>query len=393
MKLGIKPLSAYAMAGVNVTLGDQFSAFCGEICRASYENSKFVEVHDYSKGHFRGQRGWELMNLPKGYIQTAGSDGIGTKVIISDAAGMYRKSPRDLIGMTAGDFTRYGSMPLVFLNHLDVATLGKDNKHTTFTAAKSLMIGLCEVASEESYVLFNGETAELRDCVTSENPDAVLKYNWGGVMFGVMHPLKRITGELIQEGDRVMALRDTVRSNGISLIRSGLRHRYGENWYANTTQEAQAAIKQAAKPSVLYDKFLVDINGWTRKGFKAVVKAHLIAHLSGGGIQSKLGEDLLFRMGWSADLDNLWIPPKVMRNCATDLKVPDHECYKSWGCGQGALVVIAAEDEPLFMQEANAWGIQARNAGSIKKTEAGKSPYILVKSGFTGDTFMLEPEK
>lgn len=383
--------SVYAQAGVNVSLGDKFSSFCGDRCRSTYESSRFVQVHDFSHGHFRGRRGFEFINLPKGTINTAGSDGIGTKVIIIDASGRHRTAGDNLLAMVAGDFTRDGCLPLVVLNHLDVKTLGENDTHPTYLAAQELMFGFCKSAKQEGYVLLGGETAELSACVTSENPNATLQFNWGAVAIGVMHPDKMITGNDIKVGDRIIALRDVTRSNGISLIRRGFRHRYGNEWYENI--EAQPAIRQAATPSALYDRFFVHANGWTTEDFEPVVKVRLIAHLSGGGIQSKFGDDLLFPRGFSAVFNNLWAPPQVMKDCASDLAVTDQECYEVWGCGQGALVVVAPDDIPAYFRLARTYPhIELRDAGVITETRSGDSPTIRLNSGFTGDNVVLRPK-
>ncbi len=385
--------TAYEQAGVNVSLGDQFSSLCGELCRGSYSNSPFVKIHDFSRGHFRGRRGYEFINLPPGSVATAGCDGIGTKTIIADAAGMYFDAADNLLAMTAGDFTRDGCLPLVFLNDLGVSSLGKNPDDPTYQAAVSLMKGLSRSATAQGYVIFGGETAELSACISSENPDATLKFNWGGTMIGVMHRDKLITGADVRHGDRIIALRDITRSNGISLVRSGFRHRYGIEWYLSQDMDARRAVKEAATASKLYDAMLVDANGWTREGFVPLIKVHQIAHLSGGGIGSKLGDDLLFPRNWSAVFYNLWDPPQVIVDCAKDLGVSDEECYRVWGCGQGALVVVAEEDANKFIAHARSYDILARDAGWITSTETGESPKITIQaSGFTGEKLVLLPK-
>lgn len=381
--------SVYESSGVNVKLCDLYSSFCGTLCRESYENSLFVKIHDYSRGHYRGRRGFELVNLPPGSIMTAGSDGIGTKTIIIDAAEMHFTAANNLLAMLGEDFTRDGCMPLLVLNDLNVGTLGKDAEHPTFAAAQELMLGLANSAKDQGYVMFSGETAEMPDCVSSENPDAILKFNWSGVMIGAMHEDKLITGQDICEGDWVIAFRDVTRSNGISMLRKGLRHRYGKEWYKSTDSDAVVVIQEAASPSVLYSKFLVFMNGWTSKNYQPIVKARLIAHLSGGGIQSKFGDDLLFPLGWSAHLDNLWKPPQVLRDCVQDLNVPDEECYEVSGCGQGVLVVVAEKDAALFIDYATMFNIESRYAGVIKATSSGDTPSITLTSGFTGRKVIL----
>ena len=111
-----KQVKIYAQDGVNVEEESDFSSFAGSICKKSYKNSPFVKVYDLSGGNFRGPRPFTLKNLPKGYFIEASTDGIGTKGILLDAAGLHKNAAHDIIAMTASDITRFGGVPLVFIN-------------------------------------------------------------------------------------------------------------------------------------------------------------------------------------------------------------------------------------------------------------------------------------
>jgi len=63
----------YAEDGVNVVEGDSFSSFAASLCQATYKNSRYVEVHDFSRGHFRGPRGFKLKGLPGRLLDGYGS--------------------------------------------------------------------------------------------------------------------------------------------------------------------------------------------------------------------------------------------------------------------------------------------------------------------------------
>lgn len=354
----------YAQDGVDISAGDAFSAFAGEICRASYDNSPMVVVTDLSRGAFRGPRGFKLRNLPKGSILAAAPDGIGTKVVIIDAAGSYQRAPHDVIAMGAMDITRYGGKPLVFANVLDVSTLGEPGS-ATFAAAQDLMRGLGAVAKQCGYVIISGETAELGACVGSENPHALVKFNWAGFMLGAYHPDKMILGDTLAPGQVVVALRDTFRSNGISSVRKALKMRYGDEWWSNP--EAAADVALAATPSVQYDPFLNRMHGWhsAPNMFRPLVRMHGIVHLSGGAFESKLGHDLLAPRGLSASFSTLFEPPPIMRQCAEWRGMSDEDCYRTWNGGQGALVVIDRADVETFLSRARDFDIEAQVSGEI----------------------------
>lgn len=357
--------SKYKQDGVDIDVGDVFSKYAGNLAKRTYNNSRHVKVHDLSRGNFRGPRGFEYINLPEGFIQTGAMDGIGTKVVLIDAANEHKSAASNLIAMTAMDITRYGGLPLVFMNILDVSSLGGVTSDC-FHACRDLMFGLHLECMKHQYVMLTGETAELGLCVGSENPDAEVKFNWGGAMLGVYHPDKMILGDTLKPGQIIMALRDDFRSNGISSVRKALAMKYGPEWW--NSREALGDIIAAASPSRQYDRLLNDMHGWFMPPtYQPVIKMHLIVHLSGGAFKSKLGEDMLRPQGLSAELDNLFEPPEIMRKCAQWRGLSDEECYTAWNGGQGAIVVIDQADEKAFVRLALDLGIPAQKAGKIIK--------------------------
>jgi phosphoribosylaminoimidazole (AIR) synthetase len=371
----------YAQDGVNVAEGDSFSKFAGNLCRQTYGNSPYIEVRDFSRGHFRGPRGFRLKNLPEDCWLDAAPDGDGTKVVLVDAAGDYEDAANGWVAMTCGDITRWGGIPLVLVNNLDASTIGKLGEPVN-EAFRTMMRSLKRVADEQHFVMYKGETAELGTCVGSENKTALAKYLWAGVAIGAYNPKTIITGDQVKEGMAVIALREYgFRNNGISSVRKAIALAYGLDCYANP--EAQEAIRQAATPAVLYDDFLTTMNGWYMKDFKPIVPMYLIVHVTGGAIKSKFAEDILFPRGLSAHLDNLWEPADIMRQCAKWRGMSDEECYEVWNGGQGALVVIEEKDIVNFLGQAKRYGIEARVAGRITK-EA--SPSVTIDSKFSGDT-------
>ena len=132
----------------------------------------FVEVLDLSEGHFRGPRPFTFKGLPEGYILEASADGLGTKGILIDAAKSHRSAAFDLFAMVTSDITRYGGIPLVLTNTLDlveVGTLG-DKHHRAYT---ELILGLGDAAKESRAVVLKGETAQMTDAVGSEIKDGL----------------------------------------------------------------------------------------------------------------------------------------------------------------------------------------------------------------------------
>jgi phosphoribosylformylglycinamidine cyclo-ligase len=355
--------SLYAQDGVDVIEEADFSKYAASICKTSYENSFFVDVHDLSLGQFRGPRPFSFKNLPEGFFIEASTDGIGTKGIIIDAAKTHADAAYDLIAMTASDITRYGGVPLVFVNALDIVSVGEDNDEARL-AYKSVLDGLGKVAKDSNIVILKGETAQMGVCIGSEIADSKTKLNWTGAMIGAYHKDKMITGETIRPGQIILALKENgFRCNGISSLRKALANKFGEQWWKNP--EAKKSIKLAATPSVLYDKYVTTLHGWYNSDFKPKVKLHAVVHVSGGAIKEKLAKDILFSQGMGADIDDLWDPPKIMKECAQWRGIKDEEFYETWNGGQGMMLIVDEKDAEKCLNLAKDFGIEAKISGKV----------------------------
>ncbi len=372
-------ISAYAKDGVNIEAGDKFSAFAGAICRESWKNNpRFVEVLDFS-AHFRGPRGFRFRHLPKGWFQVGACDGVGTKVAVSTESNLHCVSGHDVLAMSSGDITRWGGMPLVFWNVLDVSSLGDAGSETRMRC-QQLVNGLGRVAHKEKIVLMAGETAELGAYVGSENPNAVTKYNWAGFALGVNHKKKLIDGSRIHVNNVVVAIRELgFRSNGLSAVRKALALRFGAEWWNNP--DAQPYIALAATPSMLFDHFMSVCNGWHDEGFEPRFDIHGLAHISGGGIPGKFFRDILAPLGLSANLPDLFDPPEIMQQCAAwrGKEVTAQELYEIWGGGQCLLAVMPQRVASQFVVAAENACLDAQICGTITSRAI---PELRIRSKF-----------
>ncbi len=361
--------------GVDIEEEALFSSFAGKICKDSYNNSRFVEVHDLSAGNFRGPRPFILKNLPEGYFVEATADGIGTKGIIIDAAKTHSLAAYDIVAMTASDITRFGGVPLVFVNIFDTVSIGNSGDEVS-EIYKSAIAGLGKVAKESKIVALKGETAQMGDALGSENSLSNTKLNWSGVMIGAYHHDKMITGDKLKPGQIVNSLKENgFRCNGISTLRKALKTKFGDKWWQNP--EAAESIRAAAEPSVLYDMFVNTLHGWFSKDFQPEVNIYGIIHLSGGAIREKLFKDMLRPKDLSAELEDLWEPPEIMRQCAEWRGLSDEEFYEVWNGGQGMLLVVDEDKAEYVLGRAKDFNIETKIAGKITKEQ---KPQITIRS-------------
>lgn len=366
---------AYAADGVDVEKEADFSSYAGALTKSTYQNSPYVAVSDLSAGSFRGPRPFTLQNLPDDYVTEMSADGLGTKGILIDAADSFETAAYDLLAMVTSDITRYGGLPLVLTNILDVTEVGEDGEEAN-ARYKRLIDGLAAGAKDAGVVVLKGETAQMSVCIGSEIPDSPSRFNWGATMLGVYHKDKVVTGDTLKSGQVVVALKENgFRCNGISSVRKALAMQYGETWWSNP--EAEADIKAAATPSVLYDKFVNTLMGWYAADFTPEVALHAILHISGGGIKEKLGHDLLFKRGFSAELTDLFTPPEIMQKCAAWRGIKDEEFYEAWNGGQGMLLVVDESEADRVVACAADFGLEAKVSGTIT---ASDTPELTIHS-------------
>lgn len=377
----------YAQSGVNVKLGDRFSSYAGGICKASWDNCRYLKVTDFRNGNFRGPVGYDLRDLPPERMFTSGADGVGTKVTFHALSDM-RMVAIDLMAMILDDIARSGCMPVAISNVLDVKTLGKDEESLEYKAFIRMFEALAEFAKAHGVALLPGETAELGACVGSEimNVEGYPMFNWAGFAVGALLPGKIIDGSRIAPGQIIMALREKgLRSNGLSAVRRYLRDKFGDEWWLRP--ECQALIREIAKPSTIYASLLAEANGWYQSDFKPRIDITGIAHITGGGVIGKFGDGLIARTGYSASLDMLYEPSRIMRDVVNASGMTDVDAYTTFNGGQGCLIVVPDIDDAMKLSAfAQIRGFESKIAGKIEPVSNDGFGLEIV-SQYTGSTF------
>lgn len=381
--------NVYAQDGVNVQAGDLLSQYAKELTLKTYQNSPFVKVHtNNGDNYFRAPVSYSFKGIPEGCTLFSCADSVATKTGIYQAAGIYYYAGFDLLAMVLDDTVRYGNLPLIVTNLLNIDSAGDISANATikekfsFRAAKMVMNGVYKAAKDSNIVLIGGETAEKGIYVGSDLPlGEGLRFDLEAVAHGLTHPQKLITGDSLAAGQIVIALKENgFRSNGISSVRTAFKIKFDKDWWNNP--EAKEYLQLAAEPSIIYSNLITKLNGWHAPDFKPEVRLHAIAHITGGGIEGKLGKDFLFRKGLSARLDNLFDPPKIMFDCRKWRGMTESEAYTTWNGGQGMLVVVDNDEASInhVITTAALFGINAKVSGSIYKW---RYPRIEIKSKFS----------
>ena len=336
-------MTTYRDAGVDVTAGDAASRSAYAHAASTFPIRKdMIGAPVFDDGGFAG-----LLDMGEYYlVQT--SDGTGTKMDLAAAMQDFRTLGFDLLAMVADDAVCIGAEVLSVSNCLDVPSIDP-------VMIDALLSGLASACREQCIVIPAGEIAEV--------PGAVSRGVWSATAIGIVAKDRVIDGSAVQSGSAILSLRSAVaRSNGFSLIRKILTDHHGDTWWEKQWNDDITWGNAFLTPSIVYHRAILALTG--RYGQERRIPVQGIAHVTGGGIPSKLRR-VLKRTGTGAHLTDLWPPHQAIADIAALGKVPAEEAYRTWNMGNGMLVIVPQEYAEESVRILADEGIEAQQAGTV----------------------------
>ncbi|MEN8722900.1 MAG: phosphoribosylformylglycinamidine cyclo-ligase [Alphaproteobacteria bacterium] len=286
-------------------------------------------------------------------VLVAANDGVGTKVKIAIDTGIHDTVGIDLVAMSVNDLVVQGAEPLLFLDYYATGKLDVE----TGTA---IIKGIAEGCKQAGCALIGGETAEMPGLYQGDDYD-LAGFCLGAAERGTLLPLHDDIGD----GDVLLGLQSSgVHSNGFSLVRKVVTTS-GLNWQSDAPFAPGVTLGQALlAPTKIYVKStLAGIRAGHIKG---------MAHITGGGLTENLPRVLADGMTAQIDLSAMPLPP-VFRWLAQEAGLDDTEMLRTFNCGIGMIVIVAADkaDEAKALLEA-----EGETVLTIGKLAAGDGPQV-----------------
>ena len=263
------------------------------------------------------------------------TDGVGTKLKIAIETGRHDTVGIDLVGMCVNDLLAQGAEPLMFLDYFATGKLD-------VVAATAVVKGIAEGCKQAGAALVGGETAEMPGMYAGGDYD-LAGFSIGAVERGAVLP--RLSDQ--KAGDLLIGIgSDGPHSNGYSLVRRVVE-RSGLGWNdAAPFAPGQTLGEALMTPTRIYVKSVLPL-----------IKAGLIkggAHITGGGLIENppraIAEGLEPQFDWNA-----WPLPPVFAWMQEVGGLTDHELRRTFNCGVGFMLIVAAEDaEPVLAALLNA---------------------------------------
>ena len=251
------------------------------------------------------------------------TDGVGTKLRVAIETGMHDTVGIDLVAMCVNDLLAQGAEPLLFLDYFATGKLNVAD-------AARVVGGIAEGCKLAGCALVGGETAEMPGMYGEGDYD-LAGFSVGAVERGAVLP--RLADQ--QAGDVIIGLASSgPHSNGYSLVRR-IVERSGLAWDAPAPFAPGQSLAQALMaPTRIYIKsVLPQIKAGRIKG---------CAHITGGGLIENppraVAEGLEAQFDWNA-----WPLPPVFAWMQEIGGVSDHELRRTFNCGIGLILIVAAE--------------------------------------------------
>jgi phosphoribosylformylglycinamidine cyclo-ligase len=285
----------------------------------------------------------EISKKFKEPVLVSGTDGVGTKLKLAFELNRHDTVGIDLVGMSVNDILVQGAEPLFFLDYFACGKLDVDS-------ATEVIKGIAAGCEQAGCALTGGETAEMPGMYP------VGEYDLAGFAVGVVEKSKIITGETIAAGDVVLGLASNgAHSNGYSLIRKILH--LADADYAAEFDNGKSLGDVVMAPTRIYVKPLLKLMAeMTVKG---------MAHITGGGITENVPRVLPANVVAQIDAKS-WTMPKLFQWLQEQGNVAPQEMYKTFNCGVGMVVIMAAEDAAAAKALLEAEGETVYQLGTIR---------------------------
>ena len=311
----------YADAGVDIDAGN-----------ALVERIKPAAKRTTRPGTMSGLGGFGALFDLKGAgyndpILVAATDGVGTKLRIAIDTGNVDTIGIDLVAMCVNDLVCQGAEPLFFLDYFATGKLELDQ-------ATRIIEGIAEGCAQSGCALIGGETAEMPGMYAKDD------FDLAGFAVGAMERGADLPAG-VEKGDVLLGLGSNgVHSNGYSFVRKVVELS-GLGWEADCPFADGTLGAALLAPTRLYVKQAL-----------AAVRAggvHALAHITGGGLTENLPRVLPEGLGATIDLSSWELPP-VFRWLAETANMAEPELLKTFNCGIGMIVVVAADRADALAQ-------------------------------------------
>jgi phosphoribosylformylglycinamidine cyclo-ligase len=335
---------SYEQAGVSIAAGNALVKAIAPLARATARPGADPEL-----GGFGGFFDLKAAGY-KDPLLVAGNDGVGTKVKLAIDHDRHDAIGIDLVAMCVNDLIVQGAEPLLFLDYFATGKL--DNG-----VAERVVAGIADGCKLAGCALIGGETAEMPGMYAPGD------YDLAGFCVGAVERGEQLTGDKVAAGDVLIGLASSgVHSNGYSLVR---RLAADKGWKMDRPalfDNERLLIDHLIEPTRIYVKSLLPLIRQNR--------IHALAHITGGGLLENVPRVLPKHLHARIDA-GAWEQPRLMAFLQAQGNIEPGEMARTFNCGIGMVLAVAADEVPSLLADLAAAGETAHVIGAIEDGARG----------------------
>ena len=295
----------YQKSGVNIKAADIFVKYISSKSKNRKKGANFQNIGGFGS----------ISDIPNNIRNpkiVACTDGVGTKIEISNILNKYNTIGIDLVAMSVNDLIVQGAKPILFLDYISINKID-------LTKLKSIIKGILKGCKQSGCQLVGGETAEMPG--TYEKG----KFDIAGFAVGVVDGKKILSKNKIKLNDLVIAIPSSgLHSNGYSLIRYLIKKK------KINIKRNNFLKKELLKPTKIYVKELLKL-----------INRDLIngcANITGGGISDNVKRIVPNNLIAEINLNKI----KTLKIFKWLKKngISDKEMLQTFNCGVGFCLII-----------------------------------------------------
>ena len=300
-----KKLYSYKNSGVDISLGNKFVEHISKLTNKNVQKTNKKKHHN-NIGSFGSLYDISSLNI-KNPIIVSCTDGVGTKLELSDKYNKLDTIGIDLVAMCVNDLIVQGAKPLFFLDYIAIEKI-------KITKLKKILKGIlkgCQIANCE---LIGGETAEMPGIYKKD------KFDLAGFSTGIVSKNKILKKSYVKNGDIILAIPSSgIHSNGYSLVRNILKK----------NKVPDRIKKDLLKPTKIYVNEILHL---CKKNL-----IHSAANITGGGIIENITRSIPQDLTINIDLSKIKV--KKIFSWLKSNNISDGEMLRTFNCGVGFCLI------------------------------------------------------
>jgi phosphoribosylformylglycinamidine cyclo-ligase len=250
------------------------------------------------------------------------TDGVGTKLLVAQAAGRFDTVGIDCVAMNVNDVLCVGARPVALVDYI---ALEEATPALLDALGKGLARG-CELARVSCP---GGELAQVREMLRGAHPGRAV--DLVGTAIGTVALDRVITGREVTAGDVLLGLESAgLHSNGFTLARRVLLGEGGLSLDDHLPELGTTLAEELLRPTHIYVPPVLEL-------LDAGLPVRALAHITGDGLFNLVRTEK--PIGF--DIEHWPEPPPIFALLQRLGRIADEEMYRAFNMGIGFGLVVA----------------------------------------------------